>query len=143
MASIRKEIATSAGADDVWAALHDLGALHTRLVPGFVVDTQMESGARTVTFANGMTVREVIVDVSEDLRRVVWSASGGLLTHHNRSAQVVRGENGETKVVWIADFLPDEAYGTIDRMMEQGMSAMKTALDKLGGSESAMAGSSS
>jgi hypothetical protein len=39
MASIRKEITTTAHADDVWAALRDVGALHTRLVPGFATDT--------------------------------------------------------------------------------------------------------
>jgi hypothetical protein len=48
------------------AALRDVGALHTRLVPGFVVDTRLEAGARIVTFANGMTVREQIVTVDED-----------------------------------------------------------------------------
>jgi hypothetical protein len=35
MASIRREIVTKARPDDVWAALRDIGALHTRLVPGF------------------------------------------------------------------------------------------------------------
>jgi hypothetical protein len=42
MASIRKEITTKANADQVWDALRDIGALHTRLVPGFVVDTRLE-----------------------------------------------------------------------------------------------------
>lgn len=36
MASIWKEISTSASPDDVWAALRDIGALHTRLVPGLL-----------------------------------------------------------------------------------------------------------
>ncbi len=40
MASIRKEIVTTARAEDAWAALRDVGALHTRLVPGFVTDTR-------------------------------------------------------------------------------------------------------
>jgi hypothetical protein len=61
MASIRKETTTSASADEVWAALRDLDALHTRLVPGFVIDTRLEPGARVVTFGNGMVVRETIV----------------------------------------------------------------------------------
>jgi hypothetical protein len=33
MASIRKEILTSATPADAWAAIRDIGALHTRLVP--------------------------------------------------------------------------------------------------------------
>jgi hypothetical protein len=34
MGSICKEILTVAGADEVWSAVRDIGALHTRLVPG-------------------------------------------------------------------------------------------------------------
>jgi len=45
MASIRKEIYTKARPHDVWDALRDVGALHTRLVPGFVTDTRLEPGA--------------------------------------------------------------------------------------------------
>jgi hypothetical protein len=129
MASIRKEISTTAYHEDVWDALRDVGALHTRLVPGFVVDTKLEPGARIVTFANGMVVRELIVSVDEKERRVVWSAVGGSLTHHNGSAQVLADPNGSTRVIWIADFLPEEAAGPIEQMMDHGMTAMKRALD--------------
>jgi hypothetical protein len=131
MASIREEIATQARADDVWEALRDVGALHTRLVPGFVTNTRLEGGARLVTFANGMEVREVIVAIDEAERRVVWSAVGGSLTHHNGSAQVRVNANGATTVVWIADFLPDAAAGVIGPMMKQGMAVMKQTLDCL------------
>jgi hypothetical protein len=132
MASIRKEISTGASVDAVWSALRDIGALHTRLVPGFVVDTRLEPGARIVTFSNGMVAREVIVDIDDQAKRVVWSATGESLTHHNASAQAFAGENGGTRVVWIADLLPNEAASSIDAMMEQGMRAMKTTLDALG-----------
>jgi carbon monoxide dehydrogenase subunit G len=131
MASIRKEIFTKARPDDVWDALRDIGALHTRLVPGFVTDTRLEPGARIVTFGNGMVVRELIVTVDDSERRVVWSAVGGSLTHHNGSAQVFSEANGLTKVVWTADLLPDEAAGAIGAMMEQGMAVMKQTLDRL------------
>jgi hypothetical protein len=131
MASIRKEIATRASADQVWAALRDIGALHTRLVPGFVVDTRLEPGARVVTFGNGMVVRELIVDVNDEARRVVWSVQSELMTHHNGSAQVIKAEDGQTKVIWIADLLPHEAAVPVGQMMEQGMTAMKATLDGL------------
>jgi carbon monoxide dehydrogenase subunit G len=135
MASIRKEISTKARAEDVWEALRDIGALHTRLVPGFVTNTRLEPGARVVTFGNGMEVREVIVTIDEAERRVVWSAAGGSLTHHNGSAQVHLNADGVATVVWIADFLPDAAAGTIDTMMEQGMAVMKQTLDRLAASK--------
>ena len=36
MGSICKKILTKAAIEDVWSAIRDIGALHTRLVPGFV-----------------------------------------------------------------------------------------------------------
>ena len=129
MASIRKEISTKASVNAVWAALRDIGALHTRLVPGFVVDTRLEPGARIVTFGNGTVVRELIVDVNDETKRVVWSVRSEQLTHHNASAQVLAGEDGQTRVIWIADLLPNEAARVIGPMMEQGMAVMKKTLD--------------
>ena len=131
MASIRREIVTKARPDDVWAALRDIGALHTRLVPGFVKDTKVEGESRFVTFSNGMVVRELIVDVNDEQRRVVWSAVGGALTHHNGSAQVFPEDGGKSRVVWIADLLPHEMAGPISSLMDEGMKAMKAALDQL------------
>jgi hypothetical protein len=131
MATIKKVISTAAPADAAWSALRDIGHLHTRLVPGFVTDTKLEPGARIVTFANGMVVREIIVTVDEDQRRVVWSAVGGSMTHHNGSAQVSSNTSGATTIVWIADFLPNEAAATMDTMMDQGMAVMKQTLDRL------------
>jgi hypothetical protein len=131
MASIRKEIHTRASPEQAWDALRDVGALHTRLVPGFVVDTRLEPGARIVTFANGMVIREPIIDVNDEMLRVAWSAIGGHLTHYNASAQVFANADNQTSVVWIADLLPNEAAGQIGLMMEQGMAVMKATLDRL------------
>jgi carbon monoxide dehydrogenase subunit G len=131
MASIRREILTKASPEDVWAAIRDIGALHTRLVPGFVVDTRLEPGARIVTFGNGMVVREPIVDIDDRNRRLVWSATGGRTTHYNASVQVFASEAGGAKVVWIADLLPDEAAADIRAAIEQGMAVMKRTLDRL------------
>jgi carbon monoxide dehydrogenase subunit G len=131
MASIRKEILTNARPDQVWDAIRDIGALHTRLVPGFVVDTRLEPGERIVTFGDGMVVREPIVDIDDNAQRLVWSAIGGSLTHYNASVQVFTAAGGQTRVVWIADLLPNEAAAGVGRMMEQGMAVMKETLDRL------------
>lgn len=100
MASIHKEIPLSAPAEGVWDAIRDIGALHTRLVPGHVVDTRLEPGERIVTFGNGLIVREPIVDIDERARRLVWSMVAGSLTHYNSSTQVFAA-GGQTRVVWI------------------------------------------
>jgi len=130
MASIRKEISIAVPPVQLWDAMRDLGALHTRLVAGFVVDCRLEGETRTVTFANGMVATELIVDVNDADRRVAWSAAGGRLTHHNASAQVFDDGNGNSRVVWIADLLPHEMAPDIAGMIEQGLAAMKQTLEK-------------
>jgi carbon monoxide dehydrogenase subunit G len=130
MASIRREIVIEARPENVWDALRDIGALHTRLAVGFVTDVKLEPGARVVTFANGMVARELIVAVDEPARRVVWSVVGGQMTHHNASAQVIAESESRTRFVWIADLLPDELAPTVDGMMQQGLAAVKRTLEK-------------
>jgi len=130
MATVRKEVVTQAPPEQVWDAIRDVGALHTRLVPGFVTATQLEPGARIVTFANGVTAREPIVTIDETGRRLVWSAEGIGATHYNASVEVI-DEADSTRVVWIADFLPDDLAGEIDAAMEAGAQAMQAALNRL------------
>ena len=130
MASIRKEIVVTAPVEDVWAAIRDVGAPHTRLAPGFLVDTRLEGDARVVTFANGLVARERIVDVDDAARRLCWAVVGSpRLTHHNASLQVFAEGGGRSRVVWIADLLPDEIAGDIRGLIEQGMAVMKKTLE--------------
>jgi hypothetical protein len=88
MATIRKERSIDAPPEKVWDALRDWGAIHQRLVPGFVVDTRLDGEDRIVTFFNGSVARELLVDLDEDERRLVWSVVDGPYTHHNGAAQV-------------------------------------------------------
>jgi carbon monoxide dehydrogenase subunit G len=129
MASIRKEVSIAARPDDVWAALRDVGALHERLVPGFVVDTRLEGDARVITFGNGMVARELIVTIDDEVRRLVWAVVGGRFTHHNASAQVFADGEGCTRFVWIADLLPNDLAGRTGDLMEQGTSVIKKTLE--------------
>jgi carbon monoxide dehydrogenase subunit G len=129
MASIRRETHIDASPETAWSALRDVGALHTRLVPGFVVDTRLEERARVVTFGNGMVVRELIVDVDDVARRVAWSVVGGTMTHHNASAQVIP-EGAGCRFVWIADLLPDEVAPAIAALIEQGVAVIKETLER-------------
>ena len=128
MASVHREIVIERPVDDVWDALADVGALHTRLVRGFVTDCRLEPGARVVTFANGLVARELIVSVDPARRRVAWSVVGGRLSHHNASAQAFAEGDGACRVVWVADCLPDEHAGAIAAMVEQGLQAMQRTL---------------
>lgn len=130
MASIHREIVIEASPELVWSAVRDIGAIHLRLAPGFVTDVKLEEGARVVTFGNGVVARELIVDLDDQARRLVWSAVGGRMTHHNASAQVFEAGPQRTRFVWIADLLPHEVAPAIAGMIEQGLAAIKATLER-------------
>ncbi len=98
-------------------------------MPGFVVDTELDGEDRLVTFFNGAVAREVLIDLDEERRRLVWSVVDGPYTHHNGAAQVLAGEGGGTLFVWTADLLPNEAAELTDAMMERGVETVKRTLE--------------
>lgn len=101
------------------------------MVPGFVVDTQLEDNARIVTFGNGMVVRELIISVDDQRRRLAWTAIGGRTTHYNAILEVHVDASG-TRVVWTTDLLPDEMAAPIAAMQENGLAAMKETFERRG-----------
>ena len=129
MASIHREVRIQADPETVWDALRDVGAIHQRLAPGFVTDVRVEEGARVVSFGNGLVARELIVDIDDEARRLVWSVVGGRMTHHNASAQVFPDGEGRSRFVWIADLLPHEIAPAVATMMEQGLAVIKRTLE--------------
>jgi hypothetical protein len=136
MASIRREIAIESDAEEVWAALRDLGAIHRRLTPGVVVDTRLEEGARVVTFASGQVVRELIVDVDDKARRLAYAAVGEPFKHHHASFQVLPEGANRSRLIWITDLLPDQLVAPVSALIDQGVAAMKRTLDRPRGHES-------
>jgi len=137
MATVQREIEIARGGSFVWDAIRDVGAIHRRLVPGFVVDCKLEGDSRTVTFANGMVVREVIVTVDDATCRHAWSARGEPFTHHNASIQVFPEGVAKCRLVWIADLLPNEVADSVDKMMLQGLNVMKRTLEASPGQDAA------
>jgi len=127
MATIHKEVEIHASPERVWEALSDVGALHTRLAAGFVVDTEMDGNARVVTFANSMVVREEIVAVDHAARRVVWAIIGQQFDHYN-ATQVFEHPDG-SRFVWTTDLLPDDLAENVDAMMSAGVAAIKRTLE--------------
>lgn len=129
MASIRNEIVIDASAERVWDALRDWGALHERLVPGFATDAQLDGEDRVVTFFNGSVLRERLVDLDDNARRLVWSIVDPPYTHHNGSAQVLADGADRSVFVWIADFLPNELAGRTAQLMQHALDVIKRTLE--------------
>jgi len=139
MASIHKDIPIDASPADVWAAVRDFGAVHKRLVPGFVLDARLDGDARIVTFANGTVARELLVDCDDAWRRLVYAVVSEQLKQHSASVQVLPdGDNG-ARLIWIVDVLPNEIAPYIDAQMDQAALAMQKALARSAKVESGFA----
>jgi carbon monoxide dehydrogenase subunit G len=128
MASIISDATVAAAPDAVWRAVRDVGNAH-QLFAGVLKDCRLGERERIVTFANGMVVRELILDVNDEHRRVAYAAVGGHATHHNASLQVFAADGGLSRIQWIADFLPDELAQAIGGLVQAGAAAMKRQLE--------------
>jgi len=109
MASISKEIVIDASAERVWEALRDWGGLHVRLVPGFATDARLDGEDRIVRFFNGSVLRERLVNLDDDARRLVWSIADPPYAHHNASAQVFADGERPQPVRMDRRFSPERA----------------------------------
>jgi carbon monoxide dehydrogenase subunit G len=124
MASIIRQFTLAAPAADVWDAIADFGALHTRLVPGFVTGTTVDGDVRTVTFGNGMVVRERLVGMDPERRRMAYTNALEGVEHHAASV-TVEDVDGGSRATWITDVLPDAFEEPIGEMMDAGAAAMQ------------------
>jgi hypothetical protein len=127
IASIHKDVSIATLPDSVWAAVRDFGAV-ARLAPGFVVNARIEGDARTVTFANGNVAREVLVDCDEARRLLVYGIVSERVTHHNASVQVLDAGDGNSRLIWTVDVLPNDIAPYIRGEMDLGAQAMQGAL---------------
>jgi hypothetical protein len=131
MASIVKTTEIDAPVEAVWDAVADFGAVHRRFAPGFVTNVELIPGARMVTFANGLTVKELFLGVDHERRRLAYSVAERF-AHHSASFQVDALPGGRSRLTWTADVLPDDvALGTVAPMMEQGLQVAKDVLGRV------------
>jgi hypothetical protein len=128
MATVRKEFTSARSADEVWAKLRRFDAVH-ELAAGFVTATKIEpSGARMVTFANGVEVREWLVSSDDGARRLVYAIlDHPAYQHYSATAQVIEDGAG-SRFIWTVDFLPDSMAGLQDASMTAGAAAMAANL---------------
>jgi hypothetical protein len=132
MATIIREIRIDIAPADAWAALTDFGRVHQRLASGFVTDCTLDApDVRTITFINGAVAKERLVGVDEDARRLAYSVveSALDLSHHNAAAKIVEDGDG-TRFVWTTDVLPDDVAPTIAGLMDAGIAAIKSTLER-------------
>jgi hypothetical protein len=132
MASICQQVVIEAAPSQVWAAVRDVGAVHRRLVPGYVVDTRLEGDYRILMHSNGSVTRELIIDVDDQERRLAYAVVEGRmpLLHHHASMQVFAAGENRSRLVWITDLLPNDLASDIRLRVERGAAVMKQTLEE-------------
>ena len=128
MATIIKEVRSPRPAAEAWALLRDFSAVYD-LAKGFVTKAEMEpSGARLVTFVNGVQVREWLVSADDGAMRLVYAINDSPnFTHYSAAAQVVAEGEG-CRFVWTVDFLPAAMAAAQDGAMSAGIGAIGRVL---------------
>jgi hypothetical protein len=132
MATIIRQTMIALAPADAWAALSDFGGVHRRLAVGFVSDCTLEApDVRKITFFNGAVAKERLVGIDEGARRLAYSVtdSGLGLSHHNAAAQIIEDADG-TRFIWTTDVLPDALAPTIAGLMDAGIAAIKSTLER-------------
>jgi hypothetical protein len=118
VSSVTVDIPVEASAAFTWDVVRDVYAVDTRLIPGFAIAVEKGPDTRTVTFTNGLTVTERIVELDDHARQLKYQAADGPLTHH-LGIQVVREDDAGVHLVWTTEFAPAS-------MMDTALTTMRT-----------------
>jgi carbon monoxide dehydrogenase subunit G len=128
MASITEEIVISAPSEIAWAMIRDFGGVQ-RLVPGFLVDCRLDGDARIVTFASGRVARELLVDIDDKERRLVYAEPTEPFITRNAALQVFAEGENRCRVVWIIDVLPNTFADVMRENMQNALASMKRSVE--------------
>ncbi|GID57608.1 hypothetical protein Aco03nite_060120 [Actinoplanes couchii] len=124
-------VGVAASAAVVWDAVSDVGNVHRRMLPGRVADVVMDGDVRVLTMPDGHLVRELVLAVDHELRRMAYTVTDGQrlpLTYHHAAFQVF--EDGEhSRLVWTTDVLPHPAAALVRPRVEIGIQEIKAVLE--------------
>lgn len=132
MATVTREIVVAAPAAALWSIIGDFAEGPIRMAPGYVVGVTLESpDLRVATFATGTVLRERLITLDHDERRLVYSIIGGSVTpeHNNASMQVFPLDETHAKFVWRHDVLPTELATAFGAAMDHGLEIFKQSVE--------------
>jgi hypothetical protein len=128
MTSVSRDISIHAPSDVVWDAVRDVGAVHERLLPGLVSATTVVPDGRLVSFGNGMLVRERILDVDDDSRRLVHTLNSGWSCHYVSVMRVNSAGAAHCRLLWTVDYRPDR-YDLMPRVVDRAVELIRRTLE--------------
>lgn len=108
MATVHKQFKIDAPADQVWAKMSDLSGVH--FLFGMLENATLDGDTRTCTIAEGGELKELMVSVDPELKRLVYSIveSPFGFSFHSASWQAIPDGEG-TIFEWYTDVKPDAA----------------------------------
>lgn len=136
MASIQVDTLIHAPAEQVWSTLAAVGDAHKAFAGVLVASSLEGDDVRRVTFANGLVVKEQIVDVDPQQMRIAYTVLESEMAHHSASMQVVRLTPDSCRFLWITDVLPHDAAAWIRPLMEAGAQALAANVTGVSGASS-------
>lgn len=127
MATIRKTVEVAETPEKVWEKLSKVGEI-SKLI-GFVSDSVLTGDTRVCSLAQGGTLKEKIVTVDADARRVVYAITESPLNMEFHAASMEVGASGKgATMTWTVDLLPAEAAAQMEPMLDAAMEDMKSTL---------------
>lgn len=127
MSTIRKTIDVKATTDQVWSKISDVGNIGNLI--GFLQDSQIEGDDRICTTSDGGIIKEKIISVDENLKRVVYSITESPLNMEFHVAIMELEEiEGGVRLNWTVDVIPAEATEHMEPMIEAAISDMEISL---------------
>jgi hypothetical protein len=85
-----------------------------------------------VTFANGRVARELLVDIDDTSRRLVYAEPTAPFITRNASLQVFAEGEDRCRVIWIIDVLPSTFADLMRESMDKALAIMRQTMESFG-----------
>ncbi|MEM6433405.1 MAG: SRPBCC family protein [Cyanobacteria bacterium P01_D01_bin.115] len=117
MATIHKQFKINAAVDHVWKKMSDVSNIHTFL--SMLANSELQGDTRVCTTQDGAQVKELIVSIDSDLKRLVYGVTESPfgLEFHSSSWQAIPDDDG-TIFEWYTDVKPDGMAEAMEQMIE-------------------------
>jgi len=104
--------------EQAWRRVAAVGQVHD-ILP-VVTSCSVEGDQRACLLANGAHLKEKIISIDDDLKRLAYSVidSPFGLEYHAASMQIVADGQG-SRINWTTDFKPDQLKELLTPMLEQ------------------------
>lgn len=117
MATIHKKFKINAPIDRVWSKMSDLAGVHSLL--GMLTNAKVDGDTRVCQTQDGVSLKELIVSVDKEQKRLVYAIVESLFNFEFNSAswQVIP-DGDRTIFEWYTDLKPDNLAETIELIID-------------------------